>query len=70
MGIFDEQPDIGKLVKNPHFIEFINYVESRVWISSESVIQKFLWKRNVNNYIQLVNELIQNYRELSAKMSK
>lgn len=42
MGIFDEQPDIGKLVKNPHFIEFINYVESRVWISSESVIQKFL----------------------------
>lgn len=67
MGIFDEQPDIGK---NPHFIEFINYVESRVWISSGLVIQLFLGKRNVNNYIQLVNELTQNYRELSAKMSK
>ena len=40
MGIFDD-PDIRKLVKDPHFIESMNDVESRAWTSFKSVIQNF-----------------------------
>ena len=52
------------MVQDAHFIEPINYVESRAWKSSISVIQIFLGNRIANSYRQLVDELTQRELEL------
>ena len=66
-GISIEKKKIGVLMvqifhsKDPHFIDLMYDVES--------VIQNFLANRKASNDRRLLDELIQNYRELSAKIS-
>ena len=59
MRIFDSL-DIRKLVKDLHFVESTNNVESRAWTSFKLVVQNFLGKRKANIYRQLLDELMQN----------
>ena len=56
-------------LKDPHFIDLVNDVESRAWTSFKSVIQNFLVNRKARNDRRLLDELIQNYRDLGAKIS-
>ena len=65
-----EGSHIRKLVKDPHFIEVLNYTESRAWTSYNLVIQNVFGNRKKSSkYRQLVGELMQNYGELGTYMS-
>jgi len=67
-GIFDG-PQIRQLIKDPDFINSMNEIEQKAWNSFVSVVQNFLGKHKAENYVELVNEMLNNFRSLGCNMS-
>lgn len=67
-GIFDG-PQIRQLIKDPAFVTCMNEVEQKAWTSFVSVVQNFLGNRKADNYNQVVNEMLDNFRSLGCNMS-
>lgn len=67
-GIFDG-PQIRTLLKDPYFITTMNAVESRAWKGLTGVIQNFLGNKKVDNYQEIVEELLLSLEAMGCKMS-
>jgi hypothetical protein len=67
-GIFDG-PQIRELLKNPNFDESMEDNERKAWISFKSIITNFLGNHRSPDYERVVDELLQNFQALGARMS-
>ena len=43
--------------------------ERNAWLSFRDVVEGFLGNHKVDNYIEIVDSLIENYKNLGARMS-
>ena len=67
-GIFDG-PQIRELIKNTSFDNALNPAELSVWLSLKSVIVNFLGNHRSSQYWKVVDELMENFRQIGARMS-
>lgn len=67
-GIFDG-PEIRELMKDAIFDESLNPIELAAWLSLKEVIVNFLGNHRSSKYQTMVDELMENYRKLGARMS-
>jgi len=67
-GIF-VGPDIRKLMKDNNFDSCLSADEFAAWSSFKSLVKNFLGKNKSSNYRQIVEELLQNYSKINARMS-
>ena len=67
-GIFDG-PQIRELIKNTSFDNALNPAELSVWLSLKSVIVNFLGNHRSSQYWKVVDELMENFRQIGAHMS-
>lgn len=67
-GIF-EGPQIRQLTKDPAFVESMNEIEKISWMSFVEVIKNFLGNHKSENYIELVNIMLSNFKSLGCNMS-
>ena len=67
-GILDG-PQIRQLIKDNAFVHSMNEVERKAWTSFVAVIRNFLGKRKAENYVVLVNEMLNSFRSLGCNMS-
>ena len=68
-GIFDV-PDIRTLVKDSNFITSMNELESRTWRSFAAVTKNFLGNKRLDDYVSLVQNMLDNYRDKGANMRR
>lgn len=68
-GIFGA-PQIRELVKDSTFDDVLNSTERSAWQSPKSVISQFLGNRRSPEYEEIVEQLLENFRALGARMSK
>ena len=66
-GIFDG-PDIRKLIKDQNFIT-VNELESKTWRSFVKVTTNFLGNKRSDDYVSLVQNMLDNYRDIGPNMS-
>ena len=62
-------PQIRKLLDDTNFTDTLTRQELRAWTSFVSVVRGFLGNNKDANYEQLVNELLDAYKSLGARMS-
>jgi hypothetical protein len=62
-------PQIRDLLKDKYFDKPIQGDEKVAWDSFKFVVKGFLGNRRVQNYEELVNNLLQNYQKLGCNMS-
>lgn len=67
-GIFDG-PQIRQLMKDPEFVNSMNGAERQAWESFVLVIKNFLGNHKAINYVELVNNMLLNFRRLGCNMS-
>ncbi|XP_076053032.1 uncharacterized protein LOC143032339 [Oratosquilla oratoria] len=67
-GIFDG-PQIRELMKDSMFDDALNAAELSVWCSLKSVIRNFLGNNRSAEYEKEVDELLNSYQKLGARMS-
>jgi len=67
-GIFDG-PEIRKLISDSNFTKFMNGTEASSWKSFVSVVQNFLGNHRAENYEELVQDMLANFRQLGINMS-
>ena len=67
-GIFDG-PQIRQLIKDPDFVNSMNEAEKRAWSSFVLVVKRFLGNYKAGNYVELVNQMLEHFRELGCTMS-
>ena len=67
-GIFN-WPDIQKLIKDPEFTAFMMDTEYDAWQALVSVVKSFLGNRRDDNYVNLVNSLLEGFLKLGCIMS-
>ena len=67
-GIF-EDPGIKELMKDAGFDESFNPIELSAWLALKSVIVNFIGNHRSSEYQKLVDELMENFRKLGARMS-
>lgn len=67
-GIFDG-PQIRELWKDPNFDESMQDIERKTWHSFKSIISNFLGNHRSQEYERVVNDLLNNYQALGARMS-
>ena len=67
-GIFNG-PQIRELIKDASFDDALNPVELSAWLSLKSVIANFLGNHRSTQYQKVVDELMENFRQLGARMS-
>uniref|UniRef100_A0A6A7G0F0 Uncharacterized protein n=1 Tax=Hirondellea gigas TaxID=1518452 RepID=A0A6A7G0F0_9CRUS len=67
-GIFDG-PKIRELLKDHNFDESMEDNERKAWISFKSIITNFLGSHRSLDYERVVEELLQNFQALGARMS-
>lgn len=67
-GIF-VGPQIRELMNDPEFDATLNDQETPAWESFKNVVQNFLGNNKTDNYKDLVEELLQNYKALGCNMS-
>ena len=67
-GIFDD-PDIRKLMKDASFEKSLNPIELSAWLALKSVFVNFLGNHKSSEYQKLVDELMEKFRKLGARMS-
>lgn len=67
-GIFDG-PKIRELLKDPNFDESMLDIERKAWHSFKSIVLNFLGNHRSQEYERVVNELMNNYQALGARMS-
>src|ERR1043165_4053990 len=67
-SIFDG-PKICKLINDSDFTKCINDVESSAWCSYVLVIKNFLGNKKADNYEELVQNMLANFKNLGINMS-
>ena len=67
-GIFDG-PQIRKLIKDTSFDVALNPAELSAWLSLKSAIANFLGNHRRSQYRKVVDELMENFRQIGARMS-
>jgi len=67
-GIF-VGPDIKKLLKDERFDEILDNTAKIAWLAFKSVVSNFLGNHKSSNYVQVVNNLLQCYKEMGCNMS-
>ncbi|KAF2350265.1 hypothetical protein FHG87_018979 [Trinorchestia longiramus] len=67
-GIFDG-PQIRELIRDTNFDDALNPAYFFVWLFFESVIANFLGNHKCAQYQKVVDELMENFRQLGARMS-
>ncbi|KAJ8957397.1 hypothetical protein NQ318_004877 [Aromia moschata] len=67
-GIFDG-PQIRQLIKDPAFINSMNEVEREAWTSFVAVVENFLGKHKAENYVEIVNKMLNSFKSLGCNMS-
>lgn len=67
-GIFDG-PQIRLLMKDNDFIRSMNNLEAAAWTSFVAVVKNFLGNQKAENYEELVQNLLINFKNLGCNMS-
>ena len=67
-GIFND-PQIRKLIKDPNFTKSMNSVENSAWNSFVIVVKNILGNHSAENYKELVNYMLENFKKIEANMS-
>ena len=67
-GIFDG-PQIRKLINDSDFTKCMNDVEASAWCSYVLVIKNFLGSKKADNYEELVQNMLANFKNLGINMS-
>ncbi|XP_061443081.1 uncharacterized protein LOC133365351 isoform X1 [Rhineura floridana] len=67
-GIFDG-PKIRELINDLNFTKFMNDVEASAWCSYVSVVKNFLGNHKADNYEELVQNMLANFKHLGTNMS-
>ena len=67
-GIFDD-PQIRELIKDSSFDDALNPAELSAWLSLKSVIANFLGNYRSSQYRKVVDELMENFCQIGARMS-
>ncbi|KAI6648986.1 hypothetical protein LOD99_6869 [Oopsacas minuta] len=67
-GIF-VGPQIREQFKDDEFLKKLNSLERKAWLSFRDEVEGFLGNHKVDNYADIVERLIENYKMLVARMS-
>ena len=67
-GVFDG-PQIRKLIKDNQFLTSMDPVEFDAWSSFVLVVKNFLGNDKAENYVELVDSMLESYKQLGAYMS-
>ena len=67
-GIFDG-PQIRRLFEDDRFITTMDENVKAVWLSFKNVSQNFLGNTKSEDYKNIVNELLENYKNIGCLMS-
>jgi hypothetical protein len=67
-GIFDG-PQIRQLINDPGFIGVMNQRELDAWSSFVLVVKNFLGNQKASNYKELVENMLENFKNLGCNMS-
>lgn len=67
-GIFDG-PQIRELLKDAKFEDSLESNEIKAWHAFKSIIQNFLGNHRSPDYERIVDELLQSFKALGARMS-
>ena len=67
-GIFDG-PQIIQLINDTAFLQSMNEVELKAWASYLAVIENFLGNHKSENYMEVVNEMLNSFESLGCNMS-
>ncbi|CAK8684284.1 unnamed protein product [Clavelina lepadiformis] len=62
-------PELKRLINSINFPEMLSEVERRVWTSFVSVVNGFLGNHKTENYMELVDELVDAYWKMGCRMS-
>ncbi|XP_036342330.1 uncharacterized protein LOC118751618, partial [Rhagoletis pomonella] len=62
-------PQIRKLMIDENFVEKLNEVEKRAWLSFISLCHNYLGNERSSNYKEVVQEFLEAYGEMGCKMS-
>lgn len=68
MGIFDG-PQIRKLIRDENFTQSMTPIERDAWESFVLVTKNFLGNTKANNYVYLVNDMLEKLEKLNINMS-
>ena len=61
-------PQIRKLIKDDQFLTSMNQLKANVWTSFVSVIKNFLGNHKAENYVELVDKMHGNFKQLNVNM--
>ena len=67
-GIF-EGPQIRDLMKDSNFTTVMNETEKSAWLSFKCVTENFLGNKKAENYEELVDTMLANFKTLGSKIS-
>lgn len=67
-GIFDG-PQIRTLMEDKDFVTKMNALEEKAWLSFKSVVINFLGNKKAENYKQIVEDMLKNFKNLGCRMS-
>ena len=62
-------PQIRKIMRDPGFVESMTLVESAASISFSLVVKNFLGNTKADNYKELLEDMLFNFKNLGVKMS-
>ena len=62
-------PQVKQLMKSAVFFEKLSVVERRAWESFVSVVEGFLGNHKADNFMEIVEELIDAYQAMGCRMS-
>ena len=66
--IFDE-PQIRMLLRDQYLLTTLTVIEARAWKAFSKMVHNFLGNKRVDNYIELVEELLLSLQDLGCQMS-
>jgi len=61
-------PQIRQLTKDPKFVKSMNEKEIKAWMSFVLVMKKFLRNYKAENYVKIVNCMLDNFRDLCCNI--
>lgn len=67
-GIF-VGPQIRKLLKDPTFDTKLTDIQLAAWSSFKAIVKGFLGNTKDKNYVTIVNDLLDNYKNMGCRMS-
>ena len=68
MEIF-EGPQIHQLIQDRNFAQSMTPVERDAWLAFVSVTKNFLGNTKADNYVHLVNDMLEKFKRLNVHMS-